>query len=668
MDYPVTAFALSIALGPLGSFISAGRRSRDLWWGSTWLAECTAEVASTLYAIGTAKGFTIDLLLPSQLRLSQLRSARPAADGSLRAFHGRVSNHVRARVQLTTMTSESLQSLVAAVESHAHVWLRDKVNACLTSAEDRLRDRENRRLDISTILDRERFATQLDAIANGDFIQLSAGWTPLEETGGLGPALRRADELMIAARRTRPFHPASWSVSGRRKSDLDAGRDGVLHELVAKPERAKALRIRATLGIGEGEQLDALGFARRIAAFEFEESDAQLGRLPFPPISRIAVDPWICRAHADQRTSTLLLELKNELEKARRRDRDTFLTWCTPACDPRRLHKDDPAQHIFPFDASILLENGVSTALELVKDIEGAKSMILGLSRHVSELHHILGVPAPYYALIEADGDGVGSALHKADADPDDDQSTRYQHLVQCLDTYADGLDGKLRPEHGARAFYVGGDDALVLVPLDQLTAVMRTMCDHFSTSMGNDPRFTLTSGVVVAHVKDDLRWVRRQASEAIKSAKRQRSKDVPSSDPDWTPSGWAEIREQPRSGAARKCCGRVRDLLDGVDAFVENTANGGLSQRTPQLMLELGTLVPSRRPTNAEEQTLTVAARELARSRALAQLGRSSKGSARTAIETALADDLPGAWDRVVDLAARMKLAARIAAAKGDR
>lgn len=658
------AFALSIGLGPVGSFISAGRRSRDLWWGSTWLAECTAHVASSLREIGRAKGYEVTLLLPSQARLVALGNAERKRDGSLRAFHGRVSNHVRAKVEVTCTTNDSLHAIVAEVEGRAHRWLSDKVKACLDGAKKRLsKERSTRELDISKILIPDRFEAQLEAIEEGDFIQFSAGWTLLDDVHEPGPALHRADELMMAARRTRTFRAASWSSPGLRKSDLDAGRDGVLRESANE----LAHRIRAALGIGRGEQLDALGFTRRIAAFEHEKNDAEIGRLPFPPITRIAIEPWIDRVQQSKMAKDALKDLKKYLSSQLNGDRTTFLTWCTPACDPTKVLDDEEAP-IFPFDAGILLENGISTALELVKDIQGAPPMIRGASHHVEALHRALGVPAPYYALIEADGDGVGSALAAADADPSHVRSARYQELVQRLDAYADGLDAKLRPMYGARAFYVGGDDALVLVPLDRLTNVMRTMSEHFSTCMQHEPGFTLTFGVVVAHVKDDLRWVRRQASSAIKSAKRQRAKDRPKLEQEWSPSGWAEIREQPRSGALRSCSGAVPGLLDDIDAFVEAITDGRLSQRTPQLMLEHGTLVRGRPPRNPEDERLALAARELACHRARAQLERSDKQSAHAAIDRALTEARGDPWDSVVDLAARMKLAARIASAKGDR
>ena len=82
--------------------------------------------------------------------------------------------------------------------------------------------------------------------------------------------------------------------------------------------------------------------------------------------------------------------------------------------------------------------------------------------------------------------------------------------------------------------------------------------------------------------------------------------------------------------------------------------------------MLELGTLVPHSR--SDDEQTLAQAARELARHRALAQLDRSEKQAAEQTIKDALADERSDPWGSVLDLAARMQLAARIATAKGAR
>jgi len=57
-------YVLALSVGPVGSFIAAGRRSRDLWYGSTWLSETTRKVAVLLR---DAQG--VELLLPTAKRL-----------------------------------------------------------------------------------------------------------------------------------------------------------------------------------------------------------------------------------------------------------------------------------------------------------------------------------------------------------------------------------------------------------------------------------------------------------------------------------------------------------------------------------------------------------------------------------------------------------------------
>lgn len=689
-------FALSIGLGPVGSFIAAGRRSRDLWWGSTWLSECTAEVARRVHLLGEERGLGVELQLPSHARLFQPSKARHLVGDSYRAFEDRVSNHVRAIVMVST-GAEDLRRLVVDVESAAHRWLEERTRGCLRRAEQRIaKDGSLRRLDISLILDHDRFRQQLEAIARGDFIHFTAAWAPVDgaDPEHHAPALHRADELMIAARRSRPFAPPDWSRAGSRKSDLDAGRDGVLHERISPAQRKSARLARAALGIGESEQLDALGFARRIAAFERRsepEPDAtserdgnpELGRLPFPPIGRIAIEPWIERVQKDPATHATLRALTQRLLAELRRSRTTFLAWCTPACDPTGHSKGrlDDESNVFPFDPSILWQDGVSAVCALLEKLEPedlaealhAIKRRNGIQDRVLELHRRHGIPHPYYALIEADGDGVGSALAKAET------SKCYSDLVDRLDAYADGLDRKLRPE-GCRAFYVGGDDALVLAPLHHLTKAMRIMQSHFAECM-KEPDFTLSFGVVVAHVKDDLRWVRRQATDAIRSAKRKRPRKELGPSPTFVPTGWAEIREQPRAGALRTCDGALLTLLDSIDSFVHAIAEDQISQRTPQLMLELEPIVNVGHPTDDERRRLAEVAMELACQRVLAQARRSAKKAEEqedgerpppTAVEAEvraiLGKDHADPWRRVVDLAARIQLAARLATAAGAR
>ena len=542
----MTRFALSIGLGPVGSFIAAGRRSRDLWWGSTWLSECTLLVAAHLHRIGKDNGWSVEVLLPSQRRQLFATSATINADGGLRDYGGRVSNHIRA---LAAVPDEArLKALIAEVEVEAHGWLATKLEDAAARASEAL---GRQGLSLDDVRDKARFARQVVAVKSGDFIRFSAAWAPV------GPdaddALRRADALLSRALSVRAFS-APTSTAGARKSDLDPGRDGVLIE--GDPGLSEA---RAILGIRPAEQLDAISFARRIAVFaETRGAGAELGRLPFPPLSRVAIDPWLKRADADPSANTLLHGLKRDLLLQLRHERRVFLSWCTPSCDPDKKADQPLDEHLFPFDAALLFEDGIEALAEEARRnrLHGVERAVRSHAGRVAELHRLLGAPNPYYALVEADGDGLGDALKAA-------RGRRYGELVERLDRYADGLREALLQHHGGRAFYVGGDDALYVVPLPQLLPSLSRVSTLFVDTM-NEPSFTLSAGVAIAHIKDDLRGVRREASKAIRSAKDARRDELCAargSGRALAPRGWVELRELPRAGASRRVRGPTEAL-----------------------------------------------------------------------------------------------------------
>ncbi len=66
-------FVLALSIGPVAHFIAAGRRSRDLWYGSTWLSKTTIEVAKYL-----RDQPHVSLLAPSE---SRKRTKKPAEAG-----------------------------------------------------------------------------------------------------------------------------------------------------------------------------------------------------------------------------------------------------------------------------------------------------------------------------------------------------------------------------------------------------------------------------------------------------------------------------------------------------------------------------------------------------------------------------------------------------------
>lgn len=633
----MSTWAVSISLGPVQRFIAAGRRSRDLWWGSTWLSDLTwrlARFATTLPGVQSVP-------LPDGGRVSRIEANRRQTSTFDRGYGGRVSNHLHLLVQATS--GAEVARCVEAIQERAREILAEILEASLQAGKRQLTGGQPRAL-----IDDVAWRSQLDAIRQGDFLEFFGAWA---ECAGTDPrsTFFKADQHLQAVKMTRTFDAPTWSQAGRQKSHLDPGRDSVLHHhQPGHPDSKAEQRARARLGIGDGEHLDALGFARRVACFGDDAPRCEdLPVLPFPPVSRMAADPWL--RGLSKEAPEALRALREALGDAAG-DGSTFSAWCSLTCDPDKTVEHQPTirrlvhAHIYPFDASILFDDGLTTARAELRRLgldDGLGGVKDALSKVMSTAK---GGPEPYYAVLAMDGDGVGAALMKAA-----DQAA-FSRLVKRLDEYADCVirDGhplSLRAHQG-RAFYAGGDDLLGYLPLDHLLPALTNIDALFTQKMGGVPDVSVSAGVVIAHVKDDLREVRQAAQEALDRAKSARRDD----DSD---RGYTCIVERPRSGVAREICGPTRDLVPRLAGWVRALEAERISLRTPQLLDELARLQDDK--ANIPDNHAAVV---LARGRILQQIHRDGQGADPHLVNRLLRTTR---WSEVRALAEELRISARL-------
>jgi CRISPR-associated protein Cmr2 len=634
---------LALSIGPVGGFIGGGRRSRDLWWGSTWVSECTLAAARALPEDG--------LIVPSSKRVQDLSKETLSEREQAWRYGGRISNQVLARV--TAEGHSAVEALARQCEKEAHRQLAVQLRKSRRSVEARP---GKTRAAIGMVLDTPFFEQQVEAVEKGEFVEFFAAWTPLTED--LTASIRRVRQLLDARKTARLFDAPRTSRPGRRKSDLDAGRDSVLRPSRESDQVVAAMHLaRRRLGIGTDEELDAVGLARRIAVFERDAGVApDLGRLPFPPITRTAIDPWLRRVAADPASRADLESIKRILEKAKRDE--IFFTWCSPALDPEVAWEDrDKQPGCFPFDASLLMEGGLEALYREVerigqrlhdrRDVEETLGYLDQLTPAVRRLHGLHGPPPPYFALLFMDGDGVGRALAERP-----DQSGLVE-LVRQLDYYADEAEPTLRKQHLGRAFYLGGDDLAAYLPVDQALGAATTLANHFrSMAWPSGEPLTLSAGIVIGHAKADLRALRRRAQEALSEAKKLRAKAVSGNGTGRAADGWLQIVELPRSGSARSCAGPLGELTERMLLWQRLLDRGALSLRSPRLLLELHERFAD--PRAGDGGNLGI---ELARHRLRAQAARSTKEEDPALVAHA---ETITCWAKAEALARELVIAAR--------
>jgi CRISPR-associated protein Cmr2 len=553
---------LAMSVGPVGRFITAGRRSRDLWWGSRWLSDCVLHLAEALEETGK-----VEVLMPSASRRKQVVEDRARHRGS-------VANKLVLRVE-----SEQQAADVSGVAwTKAHAWLAKQV-------EDSLRDR-------TALVDAKRLHQQLQALRDGDFVELRAGWARLD--GSFSEALGLASARRDATPR---YFRAPSSVEGVPKCHLDPGRDSVLNSVDDASASLELKRERVRAFLTEGEQLDALYLARRLAILQ--EKDAEqgggqastggrpkaahlLGQLAFPPVGRVAAEPWLERAvnqHPDElkalsRSLRRLFNLEGADVEA--------LAWAVSS----PIAKDGLATAIdLPFDAEFLADGGIE-AVEaewgrLVEPKSEPLSAAHEVIRQARALQKVMGDTfIPYYAMVEMDGDGVGNAL-KAIATEEN-----WRGALLALDNFADQAANLVWQNSGV-PFYVAGDEVLFYAPVDVALKTVQLLSEAWSNAVkdtkGTMSKTSLSAGVALVHMLDGLDEARAAAGEALQSAKKLRR--------DRKLEGSAlRVVESPRAGSPRGATGQTGTLVDALRVWTrafDDTERSGLSLRTVSILEE---------------------------------------------------------------------------------
>lgn len=661
------SWALVVSLGPVDAFITSGRRSRDLWWGSTWVSVCTAAVARALQEEARGLGCEATLIVPTERRL---RSIEEHAGRNDAAYGGRVSNFVEAVVAAPDVGT--VQQLARACEGAARSFLASQLRQAVAAVGRQAKVRAS----LDQVLDRGAFEAQVAAIEEGDFLEIFAAWAPCGERGDVA-AIERAWRLLEGRKAARLFNVPAWTRPGRAKSDLDPGRDTVLwtantrDRAVRGAQASRRHLARRVLGVGPDEELDALGIARRLAVFVPSPS---LGRLPFAPLTRVALDPWLHSARRQPKAAAALAAVRAILDRDDVQENPLIFTWCSPARDPERPFEPRAGRlenSLFPYDAGLLME-GALPALEkelrvlsqrislgreetAARQLREAGQHLRSLAGPVARLHAELGPPSPYLALLFVDGDGIGALLRS------EEDRERKQALVQALDQYADGAEEIIREHHGC-AFYVGGDDLAAYLPLDRVLAATTALARRFAEAGSrweSGEAFSLSAGIVVAHAKADLRALRRRARRVLASAKEARRAAIDSgtvqSGTVQPGEGFLSICELPRSGQERVATGPLRRLSGDLAEWQGWFAGGQLSQKSSVFLRDLASRFGD--PAADDGGGLGL---ELARYRLRAQARRSPK-KAGPRLEERLGEDQLASWSDAESLAAELTIALRL-------
>jgi CRISPR-associated protein Cmr2 len=240
----MTPHLFIVSIGPVQGFISASRRTRDLWFGSHLLAKISQAAAQAVHDAGGQLIFPV----PEALAKSEKEGAQC-----------NIANVLLAELPPDVVPKDVME----AAEKAAKCCWKGYAKAAYDTA---------RKLINPAI-----WNEQLE-----DVIEFYAAWVTLPSPDRYADIRKQLMRLLAGRKACRNFLQVQGHA-GVPKSSLDGARESVFiprkrrHDIL-KEDKKLAQRLR----LSRGEELDAVGLIKRAATKE-----------AFSSVVRVAADPWI---------------------------------------------------------------------------------------------------------------------------------------------------------------------------------------------------------------------------------------------------------------------------------------------------------------------------------------------------------------------------------------
>ena len=455
-------YVLIISIGPVQGFISAARRSRDLWSGSWLLSEMAKACAKYLHTHNAV------LIFPAPEKPDEdLEPDSPLS----------VGNKIQAVI--TAPDQEAVRKIAEAAQQAAKACFKAIARQAKTDLTQR--NASGLRNDI--------WNGQVD-----DYVEAQAAWARIENTeNGYGDAVDLATRILAARKATRDFapSPASHAVDEAYmlpKSSLDGARETVLLE-----DKDLTNTTRRKLGLSASEQLDCAGIAKRLGG------DSE----QFTPYSRVAAHSWLKSLPAEA-----LRQLKDAYEPLVGLDLAT------------RVKGNNGCYKEMPFDGQYCYRFRLESAIRDNKSNADCSTALQDLLNVLKPLWKAYGQPCPYGVLLLADGDRMGELLDKAST------KAMHQKITRTLSAFAGGVSSIVRRYEGHAIYAGGDDVLAFVplnTAYDcakELSEDFRLALQSVAAELGAENAPTLSVGLGISHIMEPLGNIRELAKTAEKAAK----------------------------------------------------------------------------------------------------------------------------------------------------
>jgi CRISPR-associated protein Cmr2 len=465
----MASFLMAIEFGPVQEFIVAGRKTRDLWLGSTLLSRTAGVVAKSLVADWNAL-----LIFPAIDNADDIKPGDSFPDKLL-----------------AKLDSDTPAVIAEKLEAAARKHLFDALDVVLE------------RLDPSDV--HKDFARhQVE-----QFLDFYVAWVPLISDADYPAQRERVEQLLMARTMIRDFERApdlatfpgssfpeaianEQTKAGVAKSSLDPGRETVLRAngRPASAHNKLEEKARSRLRIKAGEQLDGMSLLKRLGDIQ-----------RFVSVSRVTIDPFIRRLACDRPDALArLVDMAKEMADAGH-----------PAVDRLKLANQPDLAHFaaFPYDTQLFFDPSASD--EELDDAHKGSAQAFFDAIQDARRDLKIGELTNKVAIITADGDRVGAALDRR-------RTIRaHREFDARIANYAIEARAIVAKHQGA-AIYTGGDDLLAMVPLDRALACadeLRLEFEKLNEGEGeHTPPVSLSVGIAVGHytthLQSLLRWSRK--------------------------------------------------------------------------------------------------------------------------------------------------------------
>lgn len=466
----MTKYVAILSFGPVQGFISAARRSRDLWSGSWLLSELAKACALSLANQGT------ELIFPAINNTQELQMNSELSVGN------------KIQVVIEAENAETVEKILAEAKSaciERFVQEAEAAKALLKHANQDLRE--------------NIWQHQLR-----DYVEVQSAWAKINEnvTDGYKQAADQASRVLAARKATRDFkasavhgYDADFMIP---KSSLDGARETVLKE-----DKSLKNITRLKLSLSASEQLDTAGVVKRLGLQQITEQ--------FTPFTRVAAHAWVEQAKAYQGFE----QIKRLYEQLVKLDIAT------------RVKGNKDTYQDFPFDAQYLYESRLDAAIRQYSFDADIITVLSELKNALKPLWRDYGHPYSYGVLLLADGDRMGELLDQASS------KEQHQKITQTLSAFAVSVPERMRQYQG-HCIYSGGDDVLGFVPLHQAYDCAKALSQSFqealisiATELKVEKAPTLSVGLAVCHINTPLGVIRDLAGKAEKFAKGDHCTDL---------------------------------------------------------------------------------------------------------------------------------------------